>query len=138
MRRIGFPQRGFTLIELLIAVVVAAVLAALAVPSYLDSLRSARRTDAHTILLKAQLDQEKYRGNNTSYAASTAALGWASANSADGYYTVAFSGVGATAYTATATAESGTSQAGDSGCTAIVLSQSAGNTTTTPAACWKK
>ena len=138
MKRNVFPQQGFTLIELLITLVIVAILAAVAVPSYLDSVRSARRADAHAILLKAQLAQEKYRGNNTSYASTTAALGWASGNSADGYYTVAFSGVSASGYTATATAVNGTSQANDTGCTNIVLTQTGGNTTTTPATCWKK
>lgn len=112
--------RGFTLIELLIAVAIVAILAAVAVPSYMDSLRKSRRSDATTSLSRIQLAQETFRLSNTTYAASPATLGL-STSSSDGYYTLAISGNSATGYIATATAVAGKSQASDTGCTTITL-----------------
>ncbi len=43
---------GFTLTELMIAVAIVAILAAVAYPSYQDSVRKARRADAKTALLE--------------------------------------------------------------------------------------
>jgi prepilin-type N-terminal cleavage/methylation domain-containing protein len=39
-------QNGFTLIEVMIVVVIVAILAAIAIPSYQDSIRKTRRADA--------------------------------------------------------------------------------------------
>jgi len=129
---------GFTLIELMIAVAVVAILAAIAVPSYLESIRKSRRSDATTSLARIQLAQETYRLNNTSYG-TLAALGLG-ATSTEGYYTLAISDNSATAYTATATAAVGKSQASDSGCTAITMTVTGGGNTisNTPATCWSK
>lgn len=131
--------RGFTLIELMIAVAVVAILAAVAVPSYMESVRKSRRSDATTSLAKIQLAQETYRLNNATYAATPGALGLGT-TSTEGYYTLAISGNSATAYTATATAASGKSQASDTGCTAITMAVTgAGSTVSnTPATCWSK
>ncbi|MEM4724520.1 MAG: type IV pilin protein [Candidatus Hadarchaeum sp.] len=137
---------GFTLIELLVVVAIVAILAAVAIPSYLNYVRESRRSDAHSALLKVQLDQEKYRSGCTQYAGTLvggtmsdcSGLGWANNNTPDGYYTIRLSDESTTGYTATATAVTGSSQASDTGCTSIVLTMSNGNTTTTPAACWKK
>jgi len=53
-------QRGVTLIELLTVMVVLAILAAVAVPSYRRYLVRAQRTDASTALLRLQTAQEKF------------------------------------------------------------------------------
>lgn len=129
--------KGFTLIELMMVVAIVAILAAVAYPSYLDSIRSARRADAMDALLTLQNLQEKYRANNTTFG--TLAQIGGSAASSDGYYTLAVSGNTATAYTLTATAVAGTTQAADTGCTAPTLTVSAANPrgVKAPAACWK-
>lgn len=125
-----FLRRGFTLIELMIVVAVIGILATIAYPSYQDSIRQARRIEAQSVMLDIQLLQEKYRVNHVSYGSLTD-LGSFSSD----YYTFAISGNSASAYTITATAKSGTSQAGDTGCGAMTLNQASART---PDSCWKK
>lgn len=129
---------GFTLIEVMIVVAIVGILAAVAIPSYLDSLRKSRRSDATTSLTRIQLAQETYRLNHATYGSITD-LGIGTISS-DGYYTLNITGNNATAYTATGTAVSGTSQGSDTGCTTITLTVSNGGNTAsnTPAACWSK
>ena len=61
-------QAGFTLIELMITVAIVAVLAAIAVPSYVEQVRKGKRTDAKVELLKLAQMQESYYTQNMSYA----------------------------------------------------------------------
>lgn len=51
---------GFTLIELMIVVAVIGILAAVAYPSYQDSILKGRRAQARTALLELQQQQERY------------------------------------------------------------------------------
>ncbi|WP_006786796.1 type IV pilin protein [Thiorhodospira sibirica] len=127
-------KKGFTLIELMIAVAVIAIIAAIAIPSYANYVRKSKRADAHTALLRIQLEQEKWRANNASYG--TLVNIGVSENSPEGYYTLTITNTSATGYTATANAKAGTSQANDTGCTGIVLTLNASGETRTPATCW--
>ena len=61
-------QRGFTLIELMITVAVIAILAAIAYPSYQDSIRKSRRTDAKNALTQAAANMERYYTEKNTYA----------------------------------------------------------------------
>ena len=125
-----FHRRGFTLIELMIVVAVIGILATIAYPSYQDYVRKARRIDAQGVMLDIQLQQEKYRVNHVSYGSLTDLGSFPS-----DYYTFAISGNTASAYTITAPAKSGTSQASDTGCTSMAVNQASART---PDSCWKK
>ena len=62
-------QKAFTLIELMIVIVVVAVLAAIAIPGYQQFTLKSKRGDAMNSLLQAQILQERWRADNTAYAA---------------------------------------------------------------------
>lgn len=82
-------QLGFTLIEVMIVVVIVAILAAVAIPSYQDSVRKTRRADAKEALTSAAALQERYFFTHNTYAATHGTLGIAT-DSTEGYYTIIF------------------------------------------------
>ena len=113
-------ERGFTLIELLIVILVVAVLAAIAVSSYKEQIRKSRRTEAYNYVAQVQLQLERWRAENPSYADCTPTPACRSGFYPSStqlplptstYYTLALSGAAATTYTITATPKS--SQLGD-------------------------
>ncbi len=127
--------QGFTLVELMIAVVIVAVLATIAYPSYQDSVRKGRRAEAFTALSTLQQAQERWRSNNANYTTSLANTatsghkppnGLAASTTSSGFYTVNVGSASATGYTATATASSGTSQASDGDCKVLGVQLSSG------------
>lgn len=132
-------RRGFTLIELMIVLVVAAILGAIALPSYQSSVRKARRADAMDAAVGVLQAQESYRANNPSYSSSLSSLKPVqSATSTGGYYGAALSAVSGAGYTLTLSAVSGKSQASDSGCTSLVVTVTNGSPSYTPTGCWSK
>ncbi|GAB4036676.1 MAG: hypothetical protein Fur0014_03540 [Rubrivivax sp.] len=122
MRRAPHPSnRGFTLTEMLIAMLIVAILGAIAIPSFNDSIRKGRRSDAMTAIAAVQQAQERWRGSRPAYSSSLTELGFSS-SSPSGYYTLTLGGLGGAGdeygngYIVTATANTGTSQAADTDC----------------------
>ena len=83
-------MRGFTLIEIMIVVAIISILAAIALPSYQDSVRKSRRSDAKIALERAAAAQEQQYFNNNTYTADVNNLGGSSGtlNSPEGFYEI--------------------------------------------------
>lgn len=84
--------RGFTLIELLIAVAIVAILAAIAYPTYTNTVRKARRAEARSLLLEIAARQEQFFSSQApnTYANTVDQLGYANPQPSEGgWYTVA-------------------------------------------------
>ncbi len=130
-------SRGYTLIELMVTVGIAGMLAMVAIPTYTDSTRTARRADAYDSLLYLQGLQEKYRANNSTYG-TLAQTSFPGTTSNDGLYDITITGPTATGFVATATAADGGPQTEDAGCTTLTVTVSAANPrgVRAPAACW--
>src|SRR5580700_1233120 len=120
---------GFTLVELIVAMVIAAILAAVAIPAYSNYVRKARRTDAKTALLDMASLEERYFSVNNAYTTTASALGYTAfpVTVGSGYYTIAAPTVtGATTaapatFSLTATAIG--TQVNDTLCTTFTLTQ---------------
>jgi type IV pilus assembly protein PilE len=118
-------ERGFTLIELMITVVIVAILASVALPSYQNHLQKARRADAYDCLLNAAQRQESFFYQNNTYASTIDALGMDAESCGDGdYYTLKIDGDPniATSYKLTAERVEGSEQMKDTKCGDLTLS----------------
>lgn len=141
MTEINSPKNnsGFTLIELMITVAIIGILAAIAYPSYQDSVRKARRTDGISALTTAAQAMERCGISNSSiyYIAGTSDCRPAAAyDSADGYYQITSSAT-ATTFIFTATAQN--QQSSDSYCTTLTISNTGLQDSTgsaSAATCW--
>ena len=120
-RRNALATRGFTLIELMITVVVVAILAAIALPSYQSFIKRGSREAAQAELIEMSGTQEKIYLNSNAYTASvtgaytgnsTGGLGVTNGLSRDSKYSYGAT-VNGPSYTITATPVTGQSQAGD-------------------------
>ncbi len=143
-----FKNKGFTLIELMIAVAIIGILAAIAVPSYQESVRKSRRADVKGALLGLANAMERRFTETNSYlgAAGTDATPTDTgtprpsiAKGATDYYDLTISAATQTSYTLTATSISGKSQATDK-CANFTLNEKGEKKYTgssgTPAECW--
>jgi type IV pilus assembly protein PilE len=134
---------GFTLVELMITVVILAILAMIAYPSFMQSVRKGNRTDAQTALSRTATNLERFFSTNGTYTTDTSQLRLTidagTAYSDNGHYIISVAagatGIGSS-YVVNATATSSL-QVKDTGCTALTL-DSLGRRTPDPAAsrCW--
>lgn len=139
----------------MIAVAVVGILLAVALPSYQNSVRKGRRTEAINAINAVQQAQERSRANFASYCEndylSTAATATqcglnVPATTSSGYYTLAVSDTSGTGYIVTATAAG--SQADDTKCAKLAarvaggtISYGSGSTSvdwTDANRCWAK
>jgi len=112
-------QRGFTLIELMIVVAVIAILAVIAVSSYKEQVHKSRRASAYNDIAQLQLQLERWRAENPSYARCSptpCGSGTYPARPTNNYYTypaMTVAGISATATSYTLTATPQGAQLGD-------------------------
>jgi type IV pilus assembly protein PilE len=107
MRDTGHPNRdprrssaGYTLIELVVAMVIAAVLVAIAVPSYMNYSLVAHRTDAKSALLDLASLEERYYTVYNAYTTAASAVGYGASAAfplsiGSGYYQINTPTIGA-------------------------------------------
>jgi type IV pilus assembly protein PilE len=67
---------GFSLVELMVTVAIASALTTIAVPSYLQQIRAARRMDARLALYDLVAREERFLTTNGTYTAVPANLGY--------------------------------------------------------------
>jgi type IV pilus assembly protein PilE len=157
---------GFTLIELMIAVAIVGILATIAATSYQRQVMQSHRTDARTALLDLAGREEKLfsttnaytdipanlgYGTSTSHASAPTAAFPVSSSNGTPYYNVYIQtpdpnqGSAPNTYLITAFPSPGNSQAGDTTCTSLSVSQLGQQTATPPgttppgaasATCW--
>lgn len=120
-------QCGYTLTELMITVLIVAVLASVALPSYLEQTRKTRRSDAQAALMQAAQALERcytlynaYDSDNCP-ALSDGALAAGYTSSEGGYYALSLPTLTATTYTLSAKPQEG--QSNDK-CGTLTLDQS--------------
>jgi type IV pilus assembly protein PilE len=138
-------QTGWTLVELMIGLAVMGILAALALPTYQQQQRQAKRGDGQAALLQLQMDQLRWRSTQGRYAQTLDELGWSHDRSAQGHYQITISEASALGYTALASGLGG--QSSDRECTpfrlrwqdtATVVLGAGDHLDSDPARCWRR
>ena len=124
--------RGFTLIEVMIVLVVVAILAAIALPSYRDQLRKSARAEAQAFLTDMASRQQQYLADKRRYAGSVAALNMAAPADVGNVFNIAIAAAAGPPPTFVITATASGDQAKDT--CALMSIDNAGNRT--PAKCW--
>lgn len=117
--------RGFTIVEVLIAMAIIGLLAAIALPSYRQSIRKANRSDAHITMSRLATLQERYFFQNNQYTGDfadiiTGAVSGATFPTDEGHYSILLNVLGGgTGWSMIATPVG--DQANDSECVTLTL-----------------
>lgn len=107
-------RQGFTLIEVMVVVTVIAILAAIAIPSYNNYLRKARRADAQAALTDIASRQQQYLMDARAYANSLPVLNYTPQKTVTDWYGIAIAVAGPPpSFTVTATPIAGKDQEKD-------------------------
>lgn len=133
---------GFTLVELLVALAIIGILAAVAAPTYQNSVQKSRRADGKVALTQAATLQEQWFFQFNVYTDDVTNLGSSSGTltSPEGFYTItAATANGGSEFTLTATATG--NQLDDSNCRVLSLAHTGQKLSlddggTTSADCW--
>ncbi|PZD72482.1 Type II secretion system protein G [Acaryochloris thomasi RCC1774] len=133
-------NEGFTLIELLVVIIIVGVLAAIALPSFLNQIGKARGSEAKSTLGTINRSQQAYRLENNTFATATGTL---DARITEKFYNVGVTaaGVNTTFAAHTAAAVNGdlksygsaVSQAADGTSFSQIVCETEANTQTAPA-----
>lgn len=135
-------KRGFTLVELLICIVIAALLATIALPSWRDVVMRSRRADAAAALYAMAAAQERYRlvhGRYAGEAGPAPPVGLGFDRSEQGWYALRIEAADTSRFTASARAAAGSPQAADTACRIMTIDETGrrGSTPEPPDTCWR-
>jgi type IV pilus assembly protein PilE len=146
------PMAGFTLVELIVTMVIAAILAAIAIPAYSNYVRKAHRVEAKNAVLNIASLEERFFSTSNTYTNDPTKLGYTGAVNAaftvgSGYYNVlvtthdATSSTDLSTYSITATAQN--DQLKDTQCQSFVVTSQGTQTSAdaasaaTTSTCWQ-
>jgi prepilin-type N-terminal cleavage/methylation domain-containing protein len=102
MKKMLKNKKGFTLIELMIVVAIIGILAAIAIPNFMNYQCKARQSEAKSNLGAIRVAQETYMAENNTYAADIVNLSWETKGETE--YTYSITSADSTSFTAQATA----------------------------------
>lgn len=114
---------GFTMVELLIVIVIIAIIASIALPSYEQFMREGRRADAKNMIMQMAALQERFYADNGFYSTMNNLAGADPVPSDKGYYNISVTcapdclpASRPQTYTLTATPPAGGAQVADTEC----------------------
>ena len=80
--------KGFTMVELMIVIVIIAIIASIALPSYEQFMQKGRRADGKNMLMQLSALQERFYSENGFYGRMTDIVGVGNIDSDEGHYNV--------------------------------------------------
>ncbi len=136
----GPAGRGFTLIELVVTVAIIGILVAIAYPAYQEQIRKSRRPEGQGALVELANVQQQYFSDNFTFTPTLTNLGYTSATTLGGHYTLSVPVANASVFTVRA-APTG-AQALDTHCAQMDLTNTGVKTAkdsggTAQADCWR-